>query len=158
MRKYRLFGFINPIDVLIVAAIIAIVWGLYVFSMPQQTAAAGGQVIHYTIEFTNRPEGFHLGIEPGAAVLDSVRGLHIGYVVDVFATQALEDAPDEANGIFRRVPLEGREATHVVIEANANITDYAIQIGQFQLRTNQQIFPRSRDFGGQGIVARIEIQ
>jgi len=158
MRKYRLFGIINPIDVLLVMAIIAVVWGLYIFSMPQQTAADGGVIIRYTIEFPNRPEGFHLGIEPGSPVIDGIRGLHIGYVVYAFATPALDDAPDEENNIFRRVPVEGREATHVVVEARANITPYATEIGIFQVRVNHPIFPRSKHFAGGGVVARIEVQ
>ncbi|MCL2217635.1 MAG: DUF4330 domain-containing protein [Defluviitaleaceae bacterium] len=157
MRKYRLFGIINPIDVLLVAGIVALVWGLHIFSMPQQAAAEGGQIIHFTIEFPNRPEGFHKGIEPGPVVLDGVRGLHIGYVVRAFAEPAMEDAPDEDNAIFRRVPVEGRESTHVVIEARANITTYATEIGQFHVRVNMPIFPRSRDFAGSGIVSRIEV-
>jgi len=158
MRKYRLFGFINPIDVLIIAGVVALVWGAYLFSMPQQTAARGGQEIFFTIEFPDRPEGFYRNIQPGRAVLDSVRSLHIGYVVEAFGLPAMDDVPDEANNIFRRVPVPGRESTHVVVRAWANVSDYATEIGTYQVRVNQPAFIRSHDFAGVGIISRLEFR
>jgi len=157
-RKYRLFGIINPIDVLIIAAIVGVVWGAYIFSMPQTTVAEGGQTVRFTIEFFDRPEGFHQTIQPGYAVVDSVRGLHIGYIVDAFGDVYLHDVADEELGIFRRVPVPGRESTFVVVEAPANVTDYATEIGHFQVRVNMQIFIRSMHIGGGGIVTDLQIR
>jgi len=158
MRKYRLFGVINPIDVLLVVGIVALFYAGYMFSAPQQAVAEGGRLVRFTIELPARPEGFHSTIEPGPMVLDSVRGLNIGNVVYAYGLPFLEDVPDEANNIIRRSPVEGLEFTYVVVEAWANVTDYATEIGQYIVRVNQEIAARSRDFAGLGFITSVEFQ
>ena len=158
MRKYRLFGIINPLDVLLVAGIIALVWGAYIFSAPQQAAAYDGRLIRFTIELFDRPEGFHAGIEPGADVIDGILGINIGRVVYAYGTPFMTDVPDEDANIVRRTAVPGREFTNVVVEAWASVSDYATSIGQFQVRVNMPIHSRSRNFAGPGWVTSLEFQ
>ena len=156
MKKYRLFGIINPFDVFIVIAIVMIVWLLNLMAAPQHVLADGSVLVRYTLEIHNKPEGFFANVEIGTIVVDGVRGFGIGTVVDAFGTPFLVDAPDENYNIIRRAAVEGREITHVVIEAWADITDYAIQIGPFQLRTGQEIAARNISFAGMVFVGLIE--
>jgi len=158
MRKYRLFGVLNPFDILISLAIIALIWGMHLFSLPQQAVADGGRLIRFTIEMPDRPEGFYQTIEVGAEVLDGVTGLRIGHVLYAYPLPFRDDVPDEGGNIVRRAVVPGREFTYIVVEAWANITDYATEIGQFHVRVNQPIFPRSRNFAGTGIVTGLEFQ
>ena len=158
MRTYRLFGIINPIDVLLVAAVVALVWAAYVFSAPQTVAADGGRLVRFTIELPARPEGFHATIEAGPIVWDSVRSLHIGNVVYAYGLPFLDDVPDEAHGVVRRSPVEGLEFTYIVVEAWADVSDYATEIGQYIVRVNQEIAARSRDFAGLGFITAVEFQ
>ena len=158
MKNYRLFGIISPIDVLLVVGIVALVWAVNLFAAPQQAAAEGGTLVRFTIELPARPEGFHQTIEPGPIVWDSVRGLNIGNVVYAYGLPFLEDAPDEANNIIRRSPVEGLEFTYIVVEAWADVSDYATEIGQYIVRVNQEIAARSRDFAGLGFITSVEFQ
>ena len=156
MRKYRLFGVINPFDVLIVAGAAALVFGLSLFAPPQHVLADRGVLIHYEIELLNMPTGFYREVESGTTVVDGIRGFGVGSVVRAFPSPYLMDAPDEYHNIIRRVPVEGRETTHVVIEAWAVVTDYAIEIGPFHLRTGMQIPVRNFSFAGEVFVGAIE--
>jgi len=156
MRKYRLFGIINPIDILLIIAVVLLIWGAYILAQPQTVAADGTRLIRYTVEFGGRDAGFHEGIEIGAAAFYGNQGWWIGEVVDVFARPFLADAPDEAAGIIRRVPIEELEFTYVVIEAWANITDASTSIGDFWVAVNRQVPVRSRDFAGVGFITNIE--
>ena len=156
MRKYRLFGVINPFDVLVVAGIVALVVGLNIFAPPQHVLADRGVLIQYEIELHNMPEGFYREVESGTTVVDGIRGFGIGSVVRAFPSPYLMDAPDEYHDVIRRVPVEGREITHVVVEAFANVTDYAIEIGNFHLRTGMQIPLRNYSFAGEVFVGEIE--
>ena len=159
MRKYRLFGFINPVDVLLVLLIAGIVWGLSLLSAPQDAIAGTGvTIVRYTIEFAERPEGFYQGISPGTVVLDSVRGFNIGTVVYAYGLPFLQDVPDETYGIIRRTPVAGLEFTYVVVEALAEIDEYATRIGQYIIGVNREVFIRSRDFAGRGFITSLEVQ
>ena len=156
MRKYRLFGVINPIDVLMVTAVILLVWGAYILAQPQTVVAEGGRLIRFTFELGERPEGFHQGIEIGSPAYYGSQNWRVGTVVEVYALPHLTDAPDEAAGVIRRTPVDGLESTYIVIEAWADICDYATSIGNFWVAVNRQVGIRSRDFGGMGFITNIE--
>ena len=156
MRKYRLFGIINPIDVLLVMMVLVVIWGAYLLAQPQTVVAEGGRLIRYTFELSERPAGFHETIEVGAYAYCGGNGWRIGTVVDVFARPFLVDAPDERAGIIRRAEVEGLEFTYIVIEAWASQTDAATSIGDFWIAINRSVPLRSRDFAGFGHITNIE--
>ena len=158
MRKFRLFGIINPFDVLIVAGVVALVYGLNLFAAPQHVLADRGILIRYEIEFHDRHEGFYREVAMGTTVIEGVRGIGIGVVVDAFGSPFFMEAPDEYYNIIRRAAVEGREVTHVVIEAFANFTDYAVEVGAYQLRVGQMIVVRNYSFAGEGVVSAINLQ
>jgi len=156
MRKYRLFGIINPIDVLLVTMVVLLIWGAYLLAQPQTVVAEGGRLIRYTFELGERPAGFHEGIEIGLPAYCGAMDWRIGTVVEVYALPFMADAPDEDAGIIRRVEVEGLEFTYIVIEAWANIDDYATNVGNFWVAVNRQVGIRSRDFGGIGFITNLD--
>jgi len=156
MRKYRLFGVINPIDVLLVTIAVLLIWGAYILAQPQTVAAEGGRQIRFTFELAERPEGFHQGIEVGSPAFYGSQNWLVGTVVEVYSLPFLQDAPDHVAGVFRRVPVAGLEFTYIVIEAWADISDYATNIGNFWVAVNRAVGLRSRDFGGIGLITNIE--
>ena len=156
MRKYRLFGVINPIDVLLVTAVVLLVWGAYILAQPQTVVAEGGRLIRFTFELGERPAGFHQSIEIGSPAYYGGQNWRVGTVVDVYALPFLTDAPDERAGIIRRTPVEGLEFTYIVIEAWADICDYVTSVGNFWVAVNRQVGIRSKDFGGIGFITNIE--
>jgi len=156
MRKYRLFGVINPVDILIVVAIIALVRFAYIFSTPQpEISEETAQLVRYTIELGNREEGFYRTIEPGAYVFSGARNINIGRVVQAYALDFLRDIPCEATNTIRRVPVEGREFTYIVIETLADVDDYSASVGYFEIAVNMPVYIRSRDFAGGGFIIRV---
>ena len=156
MQKYRLFGVINPFDVLIVFAVAGLVYGLSLFAPPQHVLADRGVLIEYEIELHDMPAGFYREIELGTTVVDGVRGFGVGTVMRAFPSNFYVDAPDEYHNIIRRAQVEGRETTHVVIRSWANVTDYTIEIGHFHLRTGMQVGLRNFSFAGEVFVGAIE--
>jgi len=160
MRKYRLFNIINIFDVFVVVICVAIVYGAYLFSMPQQAIAESGTRIRFTVELsghlTGKPAGFYQQIEAGPVVIESRNGVPIGYVVYAYSLPFMQDVPDEANNIFRRVPVEGREFTYVIIESWANVSDIITEVNQVRIAVNQDIYVRSRDFAGRGFITHLE--
>ena len=156
MKKYRLFGIINPIDVLLVTMVVVLVWGAYMLAQPQTVVAEDGRLIRFTFELINRTEGFHETIELGNQVFCGATGWLVGNIVEVYAGPFYADTADEEAGIIRRVPVPERESTFVVIEARAQICDYATSVGYFWVAANRQVGLRSRDFGGQGFISRLE--
>ena len=156
MRKFRLFGVINPFDVLIVVGVAALVYGLSLFAPPQHVLADRGVQVRFEIELLDMPEGLYRDIVAGTIVVDALRGFGIGTIVDAYSSPSLIDVPDENYNIVRRAPVEGRETTHVVLEAWANVNDYAIEIGPFHLRTGMVILARNFSFIAEGVVGTVE--
>ena len=161
MKKYRLFGFINPVDILIVAGVaIFLVWAIRVFSAPQTASARRDDVIiRYVVELKEKEEGFFEKANAflGASLFDSTQGFEIGTIVGAYSLPYLEDAPDAEAGIIRRAPVPGLEFSYIIVETPAQITEYATQVGQYEVLVNREIFVRSRAFAGQGYIVSIEV-
>jgi len=155
-KKYRLFGVINPIDVLLIIAVLLLLWGAYMLARPQAVVAEGGTLIRYTFEISERPEGFYQTITPGTPAYCGAMGWRIGTVVYAYAKPFMQDAPDESAGIFRRAEVEGMEFTYIVIEAWANVSDHATHIGQYLVAVNRQVPILSKDFGSMGFITNLE--
>jgi hypothetical protein len=157
-NKYRLFGLINPVDVLITAfAVTLALWAVFVFSAPQAVSARDGDALtRYTVEIKEKPEGFYQRIETGATLYDTEKGYALGTIVETYASPYLEDAPDETNNIYRRTPVPGLEFTYIVVEASAQETDAAILVGQYNIAVNKEVFVNSKDFAGNGYIIKIE--
>jgi len=162
MRKYRLFGIINPIDVLLITGLLLLIWGARILAQPQAVEAQGGRLLRYTVEFGGHDAGFYQRIEPGAYVYDGTHGWHIGRVVDAYYRPFLADVPDLDAGIIRRVPIEAgedgvpMEFTYIVIEAWADYDDYATTIGEMWIAINRMMYIRSTHFAGAGFVTHME--
>ena len=163
-KKYRLFGIINPFDILLVVICVAIVYAAHLFSMPQNTVATSGRPIRFTIELSDHqrqqlvgnPAGFYQQITPGPVVIESTRGVPIGHVVYAYGLPFLQDVPDEDAGVFRRTPVAGREFTYVVVEAFADVTDLETLVNQIRILVNQDLYVRSQNFAGRGFVTALE--
>lgn len=156
--KFRLWGIINPADVLIAAALIALVWGLLVFSAPQRVSANPGDgVIRYTVMLLEPKEtGFHERITTGTALFDNLKGYWIGTVVDVYADTFRMGVGDEAAEVVRLAAVEGLEHVYIVVEAPASIGASSTDIGAYSVMVNKEVYMRSKDFASQGLVTSME--
>jgi len=155
-QKYKLFKVINVFDIVLIILCAVVVYGAYVLSMPQEVIAAEGRTVRFTLEFSDRPTGFHEGISEGPLVVESSRGTAIGHVVYAYGLPFLQDVPDEANLRINRTPVEGREFTYVVVETTANVSDLETEVNQIRLVVNREIYVRSRDFAGLAFITAVE--
>lgn len=156
---------INVFDIILILACAVFVYGAYLFSMPEQVAGSSGTTVRFTVELNDhsrerligKPAGFYTQIVPGPYVTESSRGMTIGRVVDAYALPFMQDVPFEAENIFRRMPLEEREFTYVVIEALAEVTERLITVNGIPIMVNQNMYVRSRDFAGRGFITALEV-
>ena len=156
-NRYRLFGFLNPMDVLLAAGIIALVYAAASFAAPKRVSARPEDpVVRYTVELNKKEAGFHEKVVIGATLYDTEKGYEIGVVTDVYATPYLEDAGDAENGVIRRTPVEGMEFTYIVVESPAQVSEYATLIGQYDIMVNKVVFVKSKTFAGTGYITAIE--
>jgi hypothetical protein len=156
-NKYRIFGIISPVDLIIIAGLIFFAsWALFIFAAPTAASPRISTTIRYTIELVEKESGFHERILIGSTLYDSQRGFAIGRIVETYALPYREDAPDEINGIFRRPTVDGLEFTYIVIEAAAQINDNATLIGQYDVMVNKEVFVTSRSVAGKGYITSIE--
>lgn len=160
-NKFRLFGIFNPFDVLLVALLVLLARALDLYAAPQHAQAGGDVAVRFELELYDMPEGFYREINErgtGLAVIEGVRGFGIGTVARAYGEPFLADAPDTSGARIARARVDGREVTHVVVEARATVTEYAIMVGAFQLRTGMETSVRNLAFAGQAIVGAIEIE
>ena len=165
-RPGKLFGPIHAADIFWLALLIALIYGAIQFSIPREVSAqTGTATIRYTIELGERwdgnarrviPAGFHENIHIGEPIFDSLRGIRIGTIVDVYTQPFRVEAFDESNNIIRRAEVEGLEFVYIVAEAQAQISDYEILIGLFPVSVGREAYVRSKYFAGAGYIIAME--
>ena len=165
-RPGRILGFVHVADVFWFALLVALIFGGMRLSVPREVnAQTGDMVIRYTIELGERwdgnarrviPSGFHENIQIGEPIFDSLRGVRIGTIVDVYALPFRVEAFDEHNNIIRRAAVEGLEFVYIVVEAYAQVTDYETLIGSFPVSVGREAYVRSKYFAGAGYVVAVE--
>jgi len=149
------FSKFNVVDIFLVLLVLAIVYGAYLFSMPQQAIAESGTQTQFTIELAERPAGFYRQIEAGSTVFESSRGVPIGTVVRAYGLPFLQDVQDNTSMVFRRSPVEGREFTYVVIETWTNVSDFETEVNQIRIGVNRELYVRSKHFAGRAFITNL---
>jgi|GEM_PF-887540 len=165
-RPGKIFGVIHIADILWLLVLAALIYGGIQFSVPREVnAATGDATIRFTIELGERWEGnvrrvvqsgFHENIQVGEPIFDSLRGLRIGTIVEVYALPFYTEVADEAAGIIRRAQVDELEFVYIVVEARASICDYETLIGSFPVAVGREAFVRSKYFAGAGFIVAME--
>jgi len=141
-RKYRLFGVINIIDLLVVVALV--VGGLVVYKVllggsTAAVAPASLKDIEYVIVCTpvrNYAEG---QIRIGDPVSTKTSGATIGTVVSVRATPTLGDTFNPTTGRVQRYESTVAQDILVTVKAKGTPTATGVSVGNMQLRNNELI-------------------
>ncbi|MCL2420518.1 MAG: DUF4330 domain-containing protein [Defluviitaleaceae bacterium] len=165
-RPGRLFGTIHVADIFWLLLIAALIFGGIRLSVPREVSAQSGDAtIQYTIELGERWDGnarrviqtgFHENIRIGEPIFDSLRGVRIGTIVDVYTRPFQVDAFDEATGTIRRADVDGLEFVYIIVEAHAQISDYEVLIGSFPVSVGREAYVRSKYFAGAGYIVAVE--
>ena len=141
-KKYRLFGIINPIDLLVVVALIvggAVVWKLLWGGSSSAVPVAELQDVEYTIlcsSLRNYSEG---QIKVGDPVSTKTSGATIGTVASVQSAPTPGDAFNPVTGKIQ--PYESTYASDVYIKVKAkgDPTPTGVSVGNTQMRNNEII-------------------
>ena len=165
-RPGRLFGIIHVADIFWLVMLITLIFGAIRLSVPREVSAQEGDgTIRYTIELGERWDGnarrviqagFHENIRVGEPIFDSLRGVRIGTIVDVYTRPFKVEAFDEATNTIRRAAVEGLESVYIVVEARAQVNDYETLIGPFPVSVGREAYVRSKYFAGAGYIVAIE--
>ena len=154
-------------DIIWLVLIGALIFGAVQFSIPREVSAnVGDATIRFTIELGERWDGnarrvirsgFHENIQVGEPIFNSLNGVRIGTIVDVYALPYQVEAFDEANNIIRRAEVDGLEYVYIVVEARARISDYETLIGSFSVSVGREAYVRSKHFAGAGYIIAMEV-
>ncbi|MCL2616475.1 MAG: DUF4330 domain-containing protein [Defluviitaleaceae bacterium] len=156
-KKFRLFGKLSVMDILIVAIVAVISYVGVQFSAPVSVEAAPSDTrIIYTVELTNKRSDFINNVHIGDTLFDSIRGFEIGRIISVDSRPFYADAPCFDTNIIRRGEVEGFSFIYIEVEANAQISERATSVGNFDVMVGMEVFVRTRDFASAGFVVRLE--
>ncbi|MCL2618177.1 MAG: DUF4330 domain-containing protein [Defluviitaleaceae bacterium] len=156
-KRFRLFGKLSVMDVLLVAGVALIVYAGVQFSAPVSVEASPSDTtIIYTVELTNKRSDFLDNVLVGETLFDSVRGFEIGRIISVDSRPFYADAPDFESNTIRKGEVEGFSFIYIEVEAQAQITDRATSVGHFDVMVGMEMFVRTRDFASTGFVVRLE--
>ncbi|MDR2648172.1 MAG: DUF4330 domain-containing protein [Clostridiales bacterium] len=156
-KNYRMFGVMNLVDIIMIAALIVFAVLALRFSAPRSAAAKPGDVpVRYTVEVQRRKPDFADKVKVGDAVEDSQRGYAIGTIKNVRAEPYLEDVPDYEGNIIRRAPVDGLETVYIDIEAIGRVTDYTTLIGYFEVLVGKDVYIKTKRFAAGGYVVNLE--
>ena len=155
-------------DIIWLVLIGALIFGAVQFSIPREVSAnVGDATIRFTIELGERLDGggsrrvirsgFHENIQVGEPIFNSLNGVRIGTIVDVYALPYQVEAFDEASNIIRRAKVDGLEYVYIVVEARAHISDYETLIGSFPVSVGREAYVRSKHFAGAGYIIAMEV-
>lgn len=153
----KLLKRINFIDCLLLIIFAAALFFLRDFAAPAVSPKSSGDVlISYTVELFRREDVFINNVKTGEKLYDVERGYEIGVITDVYALPYYEDSPDFENGVIEYAPVEGLSNIYAVAQARAQITDYATNIGQYQLMVGKEAFVRTKSFSAGAYIVKVE--
>ncbi|MCL2853034.1 MAG: DUF4330 domain-containing protein [Defluviitaleaceae bacterium] len=156
-KKFRLFGKLSVMDILMVTAVAALAYVGVQFSAPVSVEASPSDTtIIYTVELTNKRSEFINNVIVGEPLFDSIRGFEIGRIISVDSRPFYADAPDFENNVIRRGEVEGFSFIYIEVEAQAQITERATSVGNFDVMVGMEVFVRTRDFASAGFVVTLE--
>ncbi len=149
---------VNVLDIFIILAVlIAGVIGFKLMNKQDATTVmSNGTKVVYSVKATSCLPEVEKYIEVGTTAYDSVKNYNIGTIIDAVVEPNQVIAPDLVNGTF--VSNERNDMVDVTlkIEANANVSDRVISIGDYELKVGKEAFVRGKGYALSGYVISIE--
>ncbi len=156
-NRFKLFGIISVIDIIMLAVLIFFVAMVIRFSEKKQVSAADGSGnVRYTVEIQRRENGYSDNIRPGEKVYDTLKGSEIGVVSEVYTQKYKVDAPDFSINEYKRPEVDGYYNVYVVIEAPGTVTSQATTVGDYEIMVGKEAYIRAKSFSGGGYIINLE--
>jgi len=151
IEKKRKF---NVFDIVIVIVVIAIAGGIYAFT--HRTKAMETQLLRYSLELNECPEGFSQHIKVGDSITDNVKNYNMGIITSVEARPSIRLGEDKINGNIIESTLEGKETVILVVEANVTETasDFKVD-GSYVVKAGKDVSVKGNGYAGRGYILTI---
>lgn len=154
----------NLFDILIIAVVIVVavllLWWRGVIGGAQGSAddpAGVSSTVRYTMEFTQMTGDTAYLIQPGDALVDSVRKYEVGSVVSVDVTDAFSYAVDVEEGGYVRSPVPGAKNAVIVVESPCTQSEREILVGGgYPIRCGLPVQIKGPGYAGTGTILSIE--
>ena len=151
IEKKRKF---NVFDIVIVIVVIAIAGGIYAFT--HRTKAMETQLLRYSLELNECPEGFSQNIKVGDSLIDNVKNYNMGIITSVEARPSIRLGEDKINGNIIESTLEGKETVILVVEANVveDGADFKVD-GGYVVKAGKDVSVKGNGYAGRGYILTI---
>jgi hypothetical protein len=141
-RKYRLFGVINLIDLLVVIALVVaglVVWRLLWGGSSTAVPTAKLRDVEYTIVCTSIRDYSEGQIKVGDPVSTKTSGASIGTVASVSSNPTPGDIFNPNSGKVERYESTVASDVRVKVKAKGSPTPTGVSVGNSQIRNNGNI-------------------
>lgn len=147
-RKFNVF------DIVIVVVVIAIAGGIYTFT--HRAKAMETQLLRYSLELNECPEGFSQYIKVGDSITDNVKNYNMGVITSVEARPSVRLGEDKINGNVVESTLEGKETVILVVEANVveDGADFKVD-GGYVVKAGKDVSVKGNGYAGRGYILTI---
>lgn len=151
IEKKRKF---NVFDIVIVIVVIAIAGGIYAFT--HRTKAMETQLLRYSLELNECPEGFSQHIKVGDSITDNVKNYNMGIITSIEARPSIRLGEDKINGNIIESTLEGKETVILVVEANVveDGADFKVD-GGYVVKAGKDVSVKGNGYAGRGYILTI---
>lgn len=144
----------NVFDIIIVIVVLAIAGGAYVFT--HRTQAKETQLLRYSLELNECPEGFSQNIKVGDKLTDNVKNYNMGTITSVEARPSIRLGEDKINGNVIESTLDGKETVIIVVEANVieDGPDFKVD-GGYVVKAGRDVSVKGNGYAGRGFILTI---
>ena len=163
-EKGKLFGLVNPIDIVAVFGVIAVVVALVWFLGGGEEIIGRNfdRYVYYTVEVRLSDEELaHIdNIQEGHQLRDTIIGVEIGTVVDVAIEPHMEWLFDSVNQRMVEYEMPGMVRILVTIRANGFYNGRALEIiaPNYEIRIGREVHFRGRGYQAYGFVISVHYE
>ena len=147
----------NFFDFFIIAFSLLLVAGAVWFIGRNDAQTGTLSKIQYVVEMQNLTEDKFSSIAIGDKILDSVGKSDIGVVSAVEKVPYTINVYNTVSGKMESVEMEGRYSLLLTVEAYADVTDEAINVGSYRVAVGKGISVQSRHFVGTGYCISVNV-
>ncbi len=147
----------NFFDFFIIAIVALILVGIVWFMGRNDTDTGVQNRIQYVVEMQNLTEDKFSSIQIGDKVLDSVGKSEIGVVSAIDKVPYTVSIYNTVSGKLESVEMEGRYSLLLTIEAYADVTEEAINVGSYRVAVGKGISVQSKNYVGTGYCLSVDV-
>ena len=158
-NKWRLFGKVSILDIVIAVVLIAVVAVAVVISNPAEAvsgdASASGNLT-FVVELSRKEAGYESNVVVGEKVYDNLKGIYLGTITDVKVEPYKVISADLENKIYREDEVDGLISVYITVDANAERSDMTTLVNDVEIAVGKELFVRSGQFASSGYCVKMD--